>query len=147
MSRLVCHQHDRVGSWVMSRCGSEWYPGRGTTLGVEDSSGNLIAGVIYEAYNGTNCFMHCAAREGVKFIPRAFLHAIFHFPFIENHCQRITGLVDSGNLKAQRVDEALGWVREGVIAGAGLNGNDIIIYKMTPADCNWLTEEEKNGLC
>lgn len=143
--KLVCHQHDKVGTWVMGRCDAEWFSGRGTTLGLESSDGNLIAGMVFENYNGSNLFIHCATRRAGS-ITREFLHACFHFCFIETHCRRVSCVVDESNQTCQRFVQDLGATEETRLVGAGLHGGDLIIYKMTPESCKWLTEDEKNGI-
>ena len=45
-----------------------------TALGLE-RDGELIAGVIYEGFNGHNVWMHCAIPGR---LPREFLSACFH---------------------------------------------------------------------
>lgn len=142
--RTVCFDHNRVGAWVMTRAGGSWFPGQGVTIGLEDSNGNLLAGMVFEQYNGTNLFVHCAIRKGAT-ITEGFFHDCFHFCFVENRCKRITSLVDSGNLQCVKFIKRLGAAEESRMVGAGLNGGDIIVYMMTPQMCNFLTEGEKNG--
>lgn len=141
---IISHQHNRVGSWVMERNDSEWFAGRGVTLGLEDSKGNLIAGCIFEQFNGTNMFIHAASRPNS--LNKEFLHACFHFCFIENSCRRISCVVDESNATCQRFVQRVGWTEECRMKKAGLNQGDLIVYRMTPFDCKWLTEDEKNGL-
>lgn len=141
---LICNEHNKVGTWVMERCDSEWFAGRGVTLGLTDSLGNLIAGCVFENFNGTNLFIHAASRP--HGLTEEFLHACFHFSFIENHCRRISCVVDESNTTCQRFVRSVGWTEEGRLKGAGLHEGDLILYKMTPFECKWLTEDEKNGI-
>jgi len=141
---IVCHQHDWVGAWVMHRCDNEWFPGKGVTMGFTDSNKMLSAGCVFEQHNGTNMFLHCAARKAAYF-PREFLHACFHYCFVANSCKRISCVVDSSNHKCQKFVSRVGWEEETRMKGAGIDGGDLIVYKMTPQTCRWLTEEEKNG--
>jgi RimJ/RimL family protein N-acetyltransferase len=145
MSRIVCHDHNRVGVWVMSRCDSEWFAGRGVTLALEDDNGNLIAGCVFEQYNGNNMFIHAACRPGTS-LTEEYLHACFHFCFIENSCRRISCVVDQSNQACQRFVQRVGWAEECRLVGAGLNDGDLVIYKMTPNECKWLSEDEQNGI-
>lgn len=146
MSRLVCHQHNRVGAWVMSRCDADWYAGKGVTLGLEDESGNLLIGAVFESYNGTNMNIALACKSKLSFFPRSFLHVCANFCFVENNCSRITCIVDSSNHASIRLVEGVGWAEETRIRGAGLKGGDLIIYKMTPETCEWLKEDYRNDL-
>ncbi len=141
---LLCHQHNRVGAWVMERTDSDWFAGRGTTLGLLDSKGNLAAGCVFENYNGSHMFIHAASRPGA--VTKEFLHACFHFCFIENHCLRVSCVVDESNAVCQRFVLSVGWSEDVRLVSAGLHGRDLLVYKMIPSDCKWLTEDEKNGI-
>lgn len=136
---IVCHQHDRVGTWVMERTGLEWYPGRGTTMGLEDSRGNLVAGFVFEAYNGTNMFVHAAARKGQ--VSRGFLYACFDYCFHQLACKRITSLVDEFNDPCQRFVQGMGAVEETRLTAAGIGGGDMLVYVMTPESCKFLEDK------
>ena len=142
--RLIDKDPNRVGAWTMPRCSGEWFPGRGVAIGLEASRGNLVAGCVFEQYNGTNMFIHGASRP--HSLSEEFLHVCFHFCFVENHCRRISCVVDESNTTCQRFVQRVGWSEDVRLKGAGLKGGDLIIYKMLPQDCKWLTEEEKNGL-
>jgi RimJ/RimL family protein N-acetyltransferase len=141
---IVCHQHDRVGGWVMSRCNNEWFPGKGTTMGFSNSNHTLVAGCVFEQYNGTHMFLHCAARRG-SFFSKEFLHACFHYCFVANSCKRISCVVDSSNTRCQKFVAGVGWEEDVRLKGAGIGNGDLIVYKMTPQTCKWLTEDERNG--
>lgn len=147
MSRLVCHQHNRVGAWVMERCQADWYAGKGVTLGLEDDHGTLLIGAVFESYNGTNMNVALACKSHLPFFPRSFLHVCADYCFIKNHCSRITCIVDSSNHASISLVERVGWIEETRLVGAGLRGGDLIVYKMTPETCKWLLEDSENELC
>lgn len=142
---IVLFQDNWVGGWVMPRAGGHWFPGRGICIGLKDSDGNLVAGMVFEAYSGTNLFAHCAIREGSS-ITEEFLHVCFHYCFIENNCRRITSMVDDSNTRCKRFVGRLGATEECRLTGAGLNGGDLVIFKMLKEDCKFLTEDERNGI-
>lgn len=142
--RIITNDPNRVGVWTLERCSGEWFPGRGVALGLEDQNGNLVSGCVFELYNGTNMFLHGASRP--YSLNEEFLHACFHFCFIQNPCKRITCVVDESNKICQKFVHKVGWSLETLLQGAGINGGDLLVYRMLSKECKWLTEEEKNGL-
>jgi hypothetical protein len=58
--RIVCDQPERIGPWVSEKTGGRWSPGRGTAIGLE-KDGELVAGVLYDDFNGANVLMHVAS--------------------------------------------------------------------------------------
>ncbi len=132
MKRIVLDSA-RVGSWVCHHTGGEF--NEGAAIGLEEN-GNLIAGVLYDHYNGRSIAMHVAA-IGKRWMTREYLRVCFDYPFRQLKVKKILGLVDSTNLEAQRFDEHLGFVRAAVIADAGAHG-DLIIYSMTPDQCRFI---------
>ena len=69
---------------------------------------------------------------------RDFLFRVFAYPFLQLHCRRVTGLVRVDNLPAQKFDEHLGFVREGLIRSACTDGTDMILYGMLADECKFL---------
>jgi RimJ/RimL family protein N-acetyltransferase len=102
--------------------------------------GQLISGVIFDDYNGSNVWMHVAAIPGRRWMTREFLYAAFAYPFIQLGCKRITGWVEASNTDARRFDEHLGFKQEAVLKHAARDGGDVIIYVMFREDCRFLKE-------
>jgi RimJ/RimL family protein N-acetyltransferase len=106
-------------------------------LGLE-RGGELVAGVLYEGYNGYNVWMHVAADPGGKWLNRAFLRYCFQYPFVELNCKRVSGYVEARNADARRFDQHLGFREEAVLRGAASDGGDVILYVMRREDCRYL---------
>lgn len=106
-------------------------------LGLE-KDGELIAGVVYEGYNGTNVWMHVAAEPGARWMTRDYLRYCFYYPFVELGCKRVSGYVEASNTEARRFDEHLGFKREAVLEGAATDGGDVILYVMRREDCRYV---------
>lgn len=106
-------------------------------LGLE-RDGRLIAGLVYEGYNGVNIWGHLAAEPGSRWMTREYLRYCFAYPFDELGVKRISGSVAASNLPAQRLDEHLGFKREAVLQGAAPDGGDVILYVMRREDCRYL---------
>lgn len=100
----------------------------------------LVAGVLYEGFNGRNVWMHVAAVPGSHWMTRDFLRYCFHYPFNEMGVERISGYVSAGNEKAVKLDEHLGFKREAVLEGASEDGSDVWIYVMRRGDCRFLKD-------
>lgn len=102
-------------------------------LGLE-REGELVAGVLYEGWNGHNVWMHVAIPPGSR-ITREFTRYCFHYPFVELGCKRVSGYVEASNAAARRFDEHLGFEREAVLKGAATDGGDVILYVMWRERC------------
>ncbi len=106
-------------------------------IGLE-RDGDLVAGVLYESFNGANIWMHVAAVPGSRWLTRDFLKYAFHYPFVELGCKRISGWVEADNFAAQKFDEHLGFVHESTLEGAGRRGVDVFIYRMKREECRYV---------
>lgn len=109
-------------------------------LGLE-RDGELIAGVVYEGYNGTNVFVHVAAVPGKRWLNRDFLAYAFHYPFNELKVKRISAYIMANNLESIRGSEHLGFQLEATLEGAGQDGVDVLIYKMKREDCRYVAQK------
>lgn len=108
-----------------------------TALGLE-RDGELIAGVIYEGFNGHNIWMHCAIPGRLT---REFVNACFHYPFVQLGCKRVSGYVEASNIKARLFDEHLGFKPEARLRGAASDGGDVILYAMTKEGCRYVAQD------
>lgn len=106
-------------------------------LGLE-RDGELIAGVVYEDFNGKNIWMHVAAKPGVQWMTRSYLWYCFHYPFVEMGVDRITGYVHEDTLAARRLAEHMGFELETRLKGAAPNGADVLLYVMWRDKCRFL---------
>lgn len=100
--------------------------------------GALVAGVVFDGFNGRNIWMHVAAVPGGEWLVRAYLMVCFAYPFELCGVDRISGYVDASNAMARRFDEHLGFREEARLAGAAADGGDVILYVMRRADCRYL---------
>jgi len=105
-------------------------------LGLE-RDGRLVAGVLYDGWNGVNMWMHSAIETGA-YLGRTFPWYVFHYPFNEIGCRRLTGLVEASNAEALRFNSRLGFKIEARLAGAATDGGDTLIMVMTRENCRWL---------
>ena len=108
-------------------------------LGLE-RDGELIAGVVYEGWNGVNIWMHVAAEPGKRWLTKDYLRYCFYYPFVELGCKRVSGYVEASNEQARRFDEHLGFQQEAILKGAATDGGDVILYVMRREDCRFLED-------
>lgn len=95
----------------------------------------LVAGVLYEGFNGRNVWMHVAAAPGARWLVRDYLRACFAYPFQVCGVDRISGYVNESNAAARRFNEHLGFREEARLRGATPDGGDVIIFAMWRHDC------------
>jgi len=103
-----------------------------------EQDGCLVAGVIYEGWNGWNVWMHVAAKAQSLGGARRFIRYAFEYPFDEWGAKRVSGYVNADNSKAIRLDEHLGFKRTNTLEGFGPNGQSIFIYSMTREECRYV---------
>ncbi len=134
-----------VGTWVAGQLGNGavYRPADGDkAIGLIDPDKGLIAGVLYQNFNGVNISAHIAAVPGANWLTRNFLWVMFDYPFNQLGVKRITGVVPASNLAARRFDEHLGFVHEATLKDA-LPDGDLLLYVMWRENCRWLALKEK----
>ena len=122
-----------VGEWVADRAGGKYHAEAMQAIGLVKEN-KIIAGVIFERYNGESLWVHIAA-EG-RLTP-SFVKAICKYAFVDCDVKKVIGTVTSGNVKAIKFDESLGFTEEGRIRDAAPDG-DIILYTMTRDQCRFI---------
>jgi len=142
MKTTIYGQDARVLDFMAEHLADCKFSGNENTLGVEQD-GELIAGVVFEGYTGSSISIHVAALEGKLWLSKEFLFRVFAYPFLQLKCNRVTGLVRVDNPKAQKLDEHLGFVREGIMRKGATDGTDYIIYGMLKEECRWLNFKGK----
>lgn len=128
--------HDEIGRFVCDRINKQWIPEACTAIGLEEN-GEIIAGVLYDDFNGANVCMHVASLPGKKWMTREYLWFCFHYPFEQLCVKRITGLVAGSNAATLNFDKHLGFIEEARLHDAHPDG-DIIVLVMRKEDCRFL---------
>lgn len=106
-------------------------------IGLE-KDGELIAGALYEGFNGQNVWVHLAGKPGKRWMNREFLWYGFHYPFNEMGVKRLSGYVNASNTDARRLNEHFGYQEEARLKGAAPDGGDVILYVMWRENCRFL---------
>ncbi len=142
LKTIVTGQNERVGRWVCERTGGTYSGADSVAIGLEEG-GELIAGVLYDHYNGKSMAMHVAG-VGSKWMTRQFLWYAFNYAFNECGVAKVLGLVSSANERAVMFDTHLGFIQEARISDACKDG-DLLILTMTKDSCKWLSIGERRG--
>ena len=116
-----------------------------TAIGLRHD-GELVAGVVYEGFNGRNMWAHVAAMPGARWLRRDYLRACFVYPFVLCGVDRLSGYVNESNAEARRFDEHLGFKEESRLRGAAPDGGDVILYVMWRDECRFLSRTEHESL-
>jgi RimJ/RimL family protein N-acetyltransferase len=115
---------------------------RYTALGVV-RYGQLIGGAVYHNYIGHDVQVSIAFDSPGWALPGT-LRALFHYPFNQLGCRRMTAMIGRRNKRSRKICEGLGFKLEGVHL-KGLDGTqDVMSYGMLKEHCRWIKERE-NG--
>jgi RimJ/RimL family protein N-acetyltransferase len=129
--------NDAIVKWVMGKLQAPAVkPYRG--LGLEDDRGRLVAGVVFNGYNGANVDITV---YGPGHIGRRELRAVFGYAFGPLQATRITARTRRKNaLHSDKILERLGFRYEAKAVayyGEG-RANDAMVYRMLRRECRWI---------
>ena len=122
-----------VAEWVFQRVGGV---SNAHAQGIGwQKDGEIVAGVAYEGFSGSNIFVHQCVEGRVS---RNFWWAVTDYPFNQLGCKRITGLVDSINSKALALNKHIGFQVEATLEKAGKHDSDLVVMVLWKEDCRFL---------
>lgn len=138
MAELVFDQKQRIGNWVARQVGqtSDW--GGFYAMGIMQGD-EVIAGVVFNNFNGANATCHIAISRYTRLVPALIKHAC-KYAFNQCGLKRLTGMVPSNEPKILAFDKHLGFEEEFVMKN-GAPGADMHILVMWPDTCRWLRKE------
>ena len=134
MSFEITSDH-AVGHWTAKQLDGGYFEERSRAIGLA-KDGEIIAGVIYENWNGQSIFCHIAI-EGR--ITASYLAAIFDYPFNVCEIEKIIVPVDSANKKSVALVEKMGFAEEARVKD-GMADGDLILFTLAKKDCKYLGE-------
>ena len=97
--------------------------------------GEVVAGAVFEGFNGVNMWVHLAGRPGGHWLTRGFVSAAMRYVFGICGCRRLSAYVDESNLASRRFNEHFGFQQEARLKGAAKDGGDVLIYVLTREAC------------
>ena len=129
---IIDTDHERVGDW-MQRHGAGQYRAGSTCIGLE-KEGCLIAGTMYDYFNGASIFANIAIKGPIT---RQWLHYIFAYPFVQLKANVIIGLIAGNNWKSAKLAEHFGFTKAVELPHAHTNGY-LDIYTMHKDQCRFI---------
>lgn len=142
--KVILDNADEIfGPWISSRLGTQWYPGRGHTIGLFDDDRGPVGACLFESCNGASILVHVAG-NGNRWPTREFLWFCSYYPFEQLGVSKVIAPVESTNLSSIRWTEHFGFILEATLKEAAPNG-DLLLYTMTREQCKWLQLRKTNG--
>ena len=96
---------------------------------------------MYDGYTKSSIAIHSRC-DNPRHVSRHFYFSIFNYPFNTLQVKQLKGLVSTANLKAQKVNEHLGFKREALLKDYFPDG-DGIVYTMSKDECKWLKLKDR----
>ena len=110
-------------------------------IGVGDDDGySAVFG--FDTFSPSNCYMHIAAEHGLLPLGRDYpyiLRWVFDYPFNQCGLRRVSSLVTASNKVSYALTSKRGGQLEGIMRGAGENGEDMYLFGMLREECRWLS--------
>lgn len=125
-----------VAQWVSDRISGMSPSPDAMALGVV-SGGELIAGVVFERWNGVHVEASIAATDK-SWASRNTLFRLFHYPFNQLGCEAISVIVPSSNPESLNLATKLGFEPEAMIKFAAHDGSTLVVLKMFRNNCKWI---------
>ncbi len=124
-----------MGRWVERETSSE-FRGTGTRYIGLQTGKEIIAGVVYEDFNGCSVVCHWAIRGRIT---RDFLWYIHYYPFVQLKVHKVIAPVNSNNDKMQAIARKMGFIEEGRLVDIQ-PGGDVSLFTLTAANSRYLGE-------
>jgi len=143
MKRLTIGKH--VVEWVAKQTAEFGNFGAAVGIGLQKwtpkSGGHwvMIAGVVYNEFNGVNICAHIASDGSKRWMTREFLWTIFDYPFNQAKAKRLTVMIGQGNKDSIRLVEHFGFQFETFLKDAHPTGNILVYYMRKPHAQRWLS--------
>lgn len=129
---MITSDKSIVGPWVAARINGQFTPENSEAIGL-DADG-LVAGVIYESWNGASVVCHIAV-DGV--MTGAYLAAIFDYPFNRLGVNKIIAPIAESNEKSIKFVQKLGFRKEAQLLDAHPDGS-LFLFTMSREQCKYI---------
>lgn len=126
-----------VAQWVAKRIPEFTASPEARALGVI-KGGHLVAGVVYERWNGIHVEASIAAVPGSPWADRRTLFSLFWYPFGQLGCRAITVAVPLSNLPSLNLATKLGFTRQAIVPFAARDGGPLIVLQAYRETCKWI---------
>lgn len=139
MKEVVYTDPDEMIGWAVDRMPGYGFHSDAKVIGLRDA-GTLRGVVVFDHFTPTGCWISVASDGTKRWMTRSFIIHVMAYPFIQLAYPRITAFVSSRNDESLSFCRGFGWVEEGTLREAGLQGEDIVIFGMLRRECRWLPE-------
>ena len=129
--RIVSGPH--VGAWVTAQTEGAFYPDRSVAIGLE-RDGELVAGTVYENWNGKSVVCHIAWQR----VTPAYMAAVYDYAYNVANVDKIIGPISSNQTRALALVSKMGFSEEARIKDAAHDSGDIVLMTQTPDKCRFL---------
>jgi RimJ/RimL family protein N-acetyltransferase len=130
-----------VGPWVAKKTFGIFNPDAAEAIGLR-RHGEMVAGVVYESWNGASMVVHIAV-QGL--MTPSYLAAIYHYPFVHVGVNKLIAPISEGNKESIRFVTKMGFKQESRIPDAHPDGA-LLLYTMARADCKYIKENYSGKL-
>lgn len=126
-----------VAEWVASHVAGMTVSPGATALGVLRGD-DLVAGVVFERWNGVHVEASIAADVSGAWASRSTLFSLFFYPFVTLGCEAITVVVPSSNPESLNLALKLGFEPEALVRYAAHDGSTLVVLKQFRNQCRWI---------
>lgn len=123
----------QVGEWVVAQTEGHYAAEKSVAIGLE-RDGELVAGTVYENWNGESVVCHIAWQR----VTSAYLAAIYHYPYRVANVGKIIAPISSNHTRALALVSKMGFSEEARIRDAAHDSGDIVFLTQTPERCRFL---------
>ena len=127
---------DAIGQWTAERLRMGYFADRSQALGLV-RDGQIIAGAIYENWNGRSIMAHFVV-EGR--LTRAYLGALFDYAYVVCDVCKVICPVSEGNTKSRKLLCNMGFELEAELSDCDPQGS-ILLYTLRKDACRFLGEK------
>lgn len=122
-----------AGAWVAAQINGSYSAGHSEAIGLMHGD-RMVAGVLYEQWNGRSIVAHIAVSGRIT---RAFLAAIFDYPFRVAAVHKIICPIPADNVRSVALATNMGFHEEARLTDAAPTG-DVLLYTLTKSNCRFL---------
>ena len=127
---------DEIGRWIEAKTGGS-YDGRAISIGLIRDDGEILAGILYESWNGASMMCHMAA---IGRLTREFLWVNADYAFRQIGVKKLIAPISSANHQMRSLAWHLGFIEESIIHDGHPDG-DLVLMTLMKADCRFLDKE------
>lgn len=135
MSQTILVNDPRVEPFVREKAKTGVFTNY-SSIGLE-RDGEVIAGCVYNLFNGVSCHVSIAAKCGSRWCSRGIIRVMMGYALVGMNLKRITATVAESNKVSCKFVEKLGFVLEAKLIDSEPDGA-LCVYRMLKSECRWL---------